>query len=350
MQATDGKPNAMPRQVESTGTKAAWHLGINIRCEPDFRTNGPQYSCATLVKMWNVIFENQWCHWYTYPFVYGLSACLFLFLSVRRSLALSSNPRQQADSCFHQLRVLDSSFGLLIVLLVTSSAGGVVYSELLASPSVTGGTQIVVLTSDAGFFSVGLLAFLAGKRIKGLSLLLRIWSGPLLLAGSVGAVGCFSFGCCFGRPVSTPWWPVVSYPTRFDANQRITGAPAVKEQIMLGVLDGGASNSLPVVPVQLYCSVLLLLGGAIISLLSKMYDWNGWFLLAMAYYMLVRVILDPFRGDYFHGLTGNRVEPAARLWMLVALVVLLLLHASPRGPWQINRFRRRLNGRSRRLE
>jgi phosphatidylglycerol:prolipoprotein diacylglycerol transferase len=68
---------------------------------------------------------------------------------------------------------------------------------------------------------------------------------PALIAGQgFGRIGCFLFGCCYGKPCGLPW--AVHFPP--DSN-------AYKAHVADGLIARGASSSLGVHPTQLYAAV-----------------------------------------------------------------------------------------------
>lgn len=76
----------------------------------------------------------------------------------------------------------------------------------------------------------------------------------IALGEALGRLGCYLNGCCWGLPTSMPWgvrFPVGSHP--------------YQEQLRAGLLEPGATASLPVHPAQLY----LLVGLAGIYYLTK---------------------------------------------------------------------------------
>jgi phosphatidylglycerol:prolipoprotein diacylglycerol transferase len=105
------------------------------------------------------------------------------------------------------------------------------------------------------------------------------------LGYAVARVGCFLNGDDFGILTSVPW--AVHFPPGTDAYAGHLGR---------GLIDAGASLSLPVHPTQLYHSAAGLL---LFVLLSRWEgSWSGSRVaLAMAGYGLLRFTIEWFRGD-----------------------------------------------------
>ena len=275
--------------------------------------------------MWNVIYEDAVFHWYTYPFLYGIAGSLFLVgtLTVAK-IRGSRTPAQGASKsalAVSPRRVLDLSMLLLLFLYGFARLGAAFYSRAANPFEALFDFQQRDLTSDVGFFAAALLWLFCSKFWPTVAELSQSWAGPLLLAGAVGAIGCLSFGCCFGHPVADHTWYGIRYKTRFNHQGSIIGAPAVKEQMLLGRIPYSAKECLPVHPVQLYHAVLLTLGGVALTFLAARTKWVYWFPVAALYYMLVRVLCDPFRGDLTYGLAHDSLQPWSRLAMLGIMTI-----------------------------
>ena len=67
------------------------------------------------------------------------------------------------------------------------------------------------------------------------------------LGHACGRIGCFFYGCCYGRLSDSPL--AVSFPVR---------SPAWSQQLADGLIDASAGASLPVLPTQLFEAAALL--------------------------------------------------------------------------------------------
>jgi phosphatidylglycerol:prolipoprotein diacylglycerol transferase len=109
----------------------------------------------------------------------------------------------------------------------------------------------------------------------------------VMIGQAIGRLGCFSAGCCWGRPASVPW--AVSFTDVYSA--RAVGTP----------LDN------PLHPSQLYESVAAFLILAFLLWLAPRKKFHGQVFLAyVALYSLARFGLeflrgDPDRGSWFRG-------------------------------------------------
>lgn len=158
--------------------------------------------------------------------------------------------------------------------LATLRAGGVFYGGLIAAVAVSiwyiRRTRLPVLpTCDA--FAPG-----------------------IALGHAIGRIGCFSAGCCFGKPTNLPWGVTFTNPLA----QAISGTP-------LGV---------KIHPTQLYESAVELANFFFLSWLIKHKKGDGevigayLFLYGIARFFLEFLRADPERGEVFgNALSGTQL-------------------------------------------
>jgi prolipoprotein diacylglyceryltransferase len=99
-----------------------------------------------------------------------------------------------------------------------------------------------------------------------------------------GRLGCYTYGCCHGRPTSVPWGTVYHHP----------------ESKVLRLKPELAGKSIH--PTQLYTSLANLVGFAIITVLIAFHPADGFL---AAFFLLFhgssRLLIERFRGDtHFH--------------------------------------------------
>lgn len=119
-------------------------------------------------------------------------------------------------------------------------------------------------------------------------------AGPSVLLGlSVGRLGCFATGCCFGKTCDLPW--AVSFPRGTDTN--IT--PVFQKQVSDGLVDSSATHTLPVHPTQLYEVIACIIGFFALSyILKKKKLFDGFVILMTGiYYSVWRFINEFLRDD-----------------------------------------------------
>ena len=146
---------------------------------------------------------------------------------------------------------------------------------------------------------------------------------PALAVGvTLGRIGCFLNGCCFGSVCELPW-----------AVRYARGSHAWLAQIEQGVLPLIADYSLPVHPTQLYSAFA---GAAILAILCGYYprrrrDGEVMALL-MVLYPLTRWLIECLRGDEPAILAGMTLSQNISLGLfLLGLAVWARLLAQPAG-------------------
>ena len=113
----------------------------------------------------------------------------------------------------------------------------------------------------------------------------------LALAQGIGRIGCFLYGCCFGKVCSLPW--AVHFPV---------DSPAYTLQLNEGLLDIHATSSLAIHPTQIYHSLFNFLHFGILLIIRSKQKFRGQ--LAMCYLMIYsvgRFMVEIYRGDSYRG-------------------------------------------------
>ncbi len=187
------------------------------------------------------------------------------------------------------------------------------------------------LVAYGGFIGgfIGSWAYLKQKRIR-----LLPWADvavPSLASGlAVTRIGCYLFGCDYGKPLSesAPQWlkTIGSFPQWPEGTlSQGSGAPAWVHHTK-PIADGGydlsmqATHSLPVHPTQIYESVLGVALLALLLLARKRQRFRGQiFLLFTFAYGVARFLLELLRDDPERGV----IPPAMAEQVLVPLCLLL---------------------------
>jgi len=105
------------------------------------------------------------------------------------------------------------------------------------------------------------------------------------LGHACGRIGCFFYGCCYGKLSSSPF--AVAFPRH---------SPAWFEQFHAGLIDSAAKAALPVLPTQLFEALALLVLFAVllfVYLRCRRYTAG----LYMIGYAVIRFALEYLRGD-----------------------------------------------------
>ncbi|HZO16358.1 MAG TPA: prolipoprotein diacylglyceryl transferase [Polyangiaceae bacterium] len=170
------------------------------------------------------------------------------------------------------------------------------------------------LVAYGGFIGgfLGSFAYLRYKRIP-----LLPWADvavPSLAIGTaITRIGCYLFGCDYGRPLAenAPGWvkKLGTFP-RWSADVGIPGSPAWSHHTKANLIDITADHSLPVHPTQLY---EMLIGAGLLAFLlwaRKRQTFRGQIFFLWAFiYGFLRFLLEIVRDDPERGsLPGSLPE------------------------------------------
>lgn len=112
-----------------------------------------------------------------------------------------------------------------------------------------------------------------------------ILATALPLGHACGRIGCFFYGCCYGRISDLVF--AVSFPRL---------SPAWSEQLSSGLINSDAARSLPVLPTQLVEAAALLALFAVLFTIFRRFR-RGTFAAYLCGYALIRFALEYLRGD-----------------------------------------------------
>lgn len=130
----------------------------------------------------------------------------------------------------------------------------------------------------------------------------------LALGQTIGRLGCFAAGCCYGRPTGVPW--AVTFRDPYAT--RAVGTP----------LD------VPLHPTQLYESASVFLLFLALLWLSRRKRFHGQVTLVYLFvYAVIRFVVEFYRGDTSRGtVLGGWMSTSQFIAILVTLAVALLYH------------------------
>jgi len=230
---------------------------------------------------------------------YGLFVSMGVILAV--SLAVREARRQGLDG----QKILDLGFYLLVASIIGSRLLYVLisYRDYLARPWAIFKIWEGGLVFFGGFALAAPIGIWFIKR-HGLPLwkTADLWAAPLALAHSLGRIGCFSAGCCYGKPTESPL-----AVTFFDP----------QSLAVLGV---------PLHPVQLYESFANLLLFLFLSFYwpHRRYDGQVFWLYALLY-SFIRFFLEFLRGDSRGFIIPSLLSTSQGLSILLAGASLIML-------------------------
>ena len=146
---------------------------------------------------------------------------------------------------------------------------------------------------------ITLIAFFAYCRFYKLKtgLILDIFFGAFPIGIFFGRIGCFAFGCCYGRPTDLPW--AVSFPT--------------------------ARPIVPRHPTQIYSSLIMIVIFLIILWYRRRPHVDGMVTVVFIYlYCLYRIPMEWLRADV--ALENNWGLTNSQAWCVVLFILTFLTH------------------------
>ncbi|MDY3229538.1 MAG: prolipoprotein diacylglyceryl transferase [Kiritimatiellia bacterium] len=166
-----------------------------------------------------------------------------------------------------------------------------------------------------GGFILALTVFFVWCRVKKESPLAMsdLICVVLPLGHACGRIGCFFYGCCYGRLSESAL--AVSFPR---------GSPAWGEQLEHGLIDSTALRSLPVLPTQLFeAAALLVLFALVLAIYLRTRRYTaGIYLVGYAF---IRFGLEYLRGDPRAAVGPFSISQTISIGVFLAGVVFLTL-------------------------
>jgi phosphatidylglycerol:prolipoprotein diacylglycerol transferase len=125
-------------------------------------------------------------------------------------------------------------------------------------------------------------------------------SAPSVVLGTgITRIGCFLFGCDYGRVTTVPW--AVRFPGENPLARN--GSPAWQHHVEIGALARTAAHSLPVHPTQLYESISSILLFGLLMLIRRRRKFSGQVFLGWVLgYGIIRPLIEVFRDDQDRGI------------------------------------------------
>jgi phosphatidylglycerol:prolipoprotein diacylglycerol transferase len=224
---------------------------------------------------------------------------------------------------------------LVPVTIMVGLAGGTLVAilmpmdHMIAGEAMNHGVRIRLF----GMLATGSIGIFVYSRIQHMSFrgLLDIFALPTLAGLMIHRIGCFIAGCCWGDVVSQN--PVGSFAAQvqtlpFLGNllggvQYPPSSLPYEQHLALGLIDRGALESLPVVPVQLYEAALLL----VMLLVLWRFPWRRYprgtlAVLVTCSYALMRFFVEYLRADG-HIAVGNLTITQVQCLVLLSASLLL---------------------------
>ena len=186
----------------------------------------------------------------------------------------------------------------LIMLMMISGVVGarIAYVVEHWSQEFAGHLDMIIRVDKGGLMFYGglilaIVVFLVWCRVKSEKMLQMadLFAVVIPLGHAFGRVGCFFYGCCFGRLSDAAC--AVSFPR---------GSPVWHEQLKAGLIAADARAARPVLPTQLFEAVaVFILFVALLALYRRFWKERPGFLTGcyMVSYACIRYGIEVLRGD-----------------------------------------------------
>jgi phosphatidylglycerol---prolipoprotein diacylglyceryl transferase len=251
---------------------------------------------------------------------YGAMLCLSIIIGWFLTLGLAEKdglPRETMANCYF-VTALSALVGARLLYVLTNLHEFQAFTDLFALRR--GG-----LVAYGGFLGgfVGALVYLRRNKLR-----LMPWADVAVPSLALGLVvtrlGCYLFGCDFGKPLAAgaPSWlaKLGTFPRWPEGTVSDgAGSPAFIQHVNERGLSPDATASLPVHPTQIYESVAGLLLFALVFLVRKKQRFRGEVFLAFTFgYGLFRFLIETVRDDLERRMWGPHV--AEHLLVPLALI------------------------------
>ena len=252
---------------------------------------------------------------YSYGFMLALAFVLGTALAQDRARKQGIDPN----------KVLDLVFSILVSSIVGARAFFIAinWQYYKADPLDIFKVWEGGLVFYGGFILAFCVAFWFMKK-NGLPAwkIVDIMSPSVALGITLGRIGCYLNGCCYGR-VSETWG--VSFPGRDNP-------PAFAQQVADGLIPSYAVCSLPVLPAQLYSALHGLLIFAALLILEKYKRFDGFEFWAMVLlYSSGRFFIEGIRyyetSSMIGGFTVSQVISVALFIVSASVLIVRSKHA-----------------------
>lgn len=240
---------------------------------------------------------------YTYGFFLAMGFLAGIFLAKHEAKRVGEDPD----------KILDLAFYILVAAIVGSRIFYVATNPkiYLAAP-----LEILKIWNGGLVFYGGFIAALATAliymRLKDMAIwkTTDIMAPSLALGQSLGRLGCFFAGCCYGKACDLPWAVTFTHP------------------------DSLAPTGIPIHPTQLYSSLTNFLIFILLFFFRKKKSFDGQlFWVYVFLYGITRSIIEFFRNDFRGGLVFNTLsisQTTGCVMAILAVIMIAYLRGKPR--------------------
>lgn len=151
-------------------------------------------------------------------------------------------------------------------------------------------------------FALPTVLWYAKKHGLSLWRAIDVWAPSIAIGHALGRLGCFSAGCCYGKPTDLPWAVTFSNP---------------ESLAILGV---------PLHPTQLYEAAAELMNFVFLLVIRKRKTFHGQvFWMYVLNYSIIRALIEIFRGDITRGFVMPGISTSQGISMIMFATALAFL-------------------------
>lgn len=232
---------------------------------------------------------------YTYGFFVAAGFLAGIWLARKEAKRLGQDPEKIMDLCFYILIAAIAGSRLFYV--------AVNYRMFLQDP-----LEIFRLWNGGLIFYGGFIAALLVSLTYLRRYHLSVWktadilAPSLALGHSIGRIGCFCAGCCYGKACDLPWAVTFTHPETL------------------------APMNIPLHPTQLYASITNLAIFAVLWKVRRRRVFEGWlFWLYVLMYALARSVIELFRGDFRGTMLFGVLSISQCIGIIMAAVAIVMM-------------------------
>ena len=259
--------------------------------------------------MFPKLFEYSWLVIHTYGFLLAVAFIAGLSVSARAARREGVDPAKVYDLGLYI--AISALIGAKALLLMTE------FNYYLENPGEI--VSLATLRSGGVYYGGFILAVIVGltltwrRRLPAWKMA-DLFAPGIALGQSIGRLGCFAAGCCYGRPTTVPWGVTFTNPYSHET----VGVPLM----------------IRLHPTQIYEALASLIIFAILWQWLKQKSFDGQiFILYLALYSCTRFGIEFLRGDSERGfILGGLLSTSQFISLVLALLAAILFFKLRRQP------------------
>lgn len=167
---------------------------------------------------------------------------------------------------------------------------------------------------------IGVTIFCLRRKISPLAMF-DVLAPSLLVGEGFGRIGCFLYGCCYGKACEKPW--AVRFPP-----DSLTFEKLLED----GIIGPEATETISLHPTQLYSSLAAFVFAGILAWFFRRRPFDGAVMcLTSILYPISRYVLETLRGDIDPGALGLKdAQMMSLMLMVIGIIGMYYLSRNPR--------------------